>query len=176
VDSIGLTNVVGRLNQGLDIGGQALGRPTAFHVGVAANPSALNLDEEIRRFEYKVEAGAEFAVTTPVFDLRALDRFLERIESVRIPIIAGVTPLENARHAEFLANEVPGLSVPDEIIARMRRSGTASEAAAEGVAIAREIADHVRDSVQGLQISVPSGAAETVMRLVAATIAPIRPL
>src|SRR5690606_24998254 len=109
VDSIGLTNMVARLNQGLDIGGQAIGAPTGFHIGVAANPAALDLDREIRRFRYKVEAGAEFAVTQPVFDVEELRRFLDRIAAFRIPILAGITPLESLRHAEFLANEVPGV-------------------------------------------------------------------
>ena len=108
VDSIGLTNVVSRLNQGLDIGGQPIGAPTAFHIGVAANPGAPNVEEEIRRFEYKVKAGAEFTVTQPVFDVAALSEFLGRIDHVRIPVLAAITPLESLRHTEFLANEVPG--------------------------------------------------------------------
>jgi homocysteine S-methyltransferase len=153
VDSIGLTNVVARLNRGLDIGGQGIGQPTAFHIGVAANPGAFNLDEEIRRFEFKVKAGAEFAITQPVFDVDDLGTFLARIEDVRIPIIAGITPLANVRHAEFMANEVPGVRVPESVLTRMRRAETAGRAPAEGLAIAREIAAAVRPMVQGIQIS-----------------------
>lgn len=157
VDSIGLTNVVSRLNRGLDIGGQAIGAPTAFHIGVAANPGAINLDEEVRRFEYKVEAGAEFAVTQPIFDLRAFEHFLKRIEGVRIPIIAGIWPFENALNAEFLANEVPGVRVPEPLLERMRQADGAEAAAAEGVAIAREIARAITPMVQGLQVYSPNG-------------------
>ncbi|MBI4476627.1 MAG: bifunctional homocysteine S-methyltransferase/methylenetetrahydrofolate reductase, partial [Acidobacteria bacterium] len=117
VDSIGLTNVVARLNRGYDVGGQEIGEPTAFHIGVVANPGAENLDEEVRRFEYKVEAGAEFAITYPIFDVDALEAFLTRIEPVRIPIVAAVLPFESLLHAEFLANEVPGVRVPEPLVA-----------------------------------------------------------
>jgi homocysteine S-methyltransferase len=166
VDSIGLTNVVARLNRGLDIGGQSIGQPTSFHIGVAANPGAFNLDEEIRRFEFKVQAGAEFAVTQPVFDVPELTAFLSRIEKVRIPIIAGITPLDSLRHAEFMANEVPGVHVPDAVIERMRRAEAAGHAAAEGLAIAREIAAQIRPLVQGIQISAAAGAIETALGVV----------
>src|SRR5258706_2262779 len=123
VDSIGLTNVVSRLNHGSDVGGQAIGAPTAFHIGVSINPAAHNLDEELRRFEYKVEAGAEFVVTRPVFDVQAFERFLKWIESARLPVIAGVLPFDSARSAEFMANEVPGVAVPDGLIERMPPAG-----------------------------------------------------
>jgi methionine synthase / methylenetetrahydrofolate reductase (NADH) len=171
VDSIGLTNVVAQLNRGLDIGGQPIGAPTAFHIGVAANPSALNLDEEVRRFEYKVQAGAEFAITQPVFDVGELTRFLARIEGVRIPILASVMPIEDLRHAEYLANEVPGVRVPDAIVDRMRAAEAAGRAADEGLAIAREIAAGVRPLVQGIQISTADRAVEAalaVMEIVSA--------
>ena len=158
VDSIGLTNVVARLNQGLDIGGQPIGAPTAFHIGVAANPGAPNLDEEIRRFEYKVKAGAEFAITQPVFDVCALRTFLQRTEGFRIPVIAAVTPLESLRHAEFLANEVPGIRVPEAVVERMRLAEAEGRAAAEGLAIASEVAAAVRPLVQGVQITPAGGA------------------
>ncbi len=162
VDSIGLTNVVARLNRGFDIGGQSIGLPTAFHIGVAANPGALDPDEELRRLTYKVEAGAEFVITQPVFDAAELIRFLGRIESLRVPVIAGITPLDSLRHAEFMANEVPGVRVPDPIIERMRLADERGEAAAEGLAIAREVTREIRHLVQGLQISTTSGAMEAV--------------
>jgi homocysteine S-methyltransferase len=157
VDSIGLTNLVTRLNRGGDIGGQPIGAPTAFHIGVSVNPSASNLDEELRRFEYKVEAGAEFVVTRPVFDLSGFERFLTRIESARLPVIAGVFPFESARNAEFVANEVPGVRVPDALMDRMRRADGQEAAAAEGIAIAREIAAGLRHGVQGIQVSTQTG-------------------
>jgi methionine synthase / methylenetetrahydrofolate reductase(NADPH) len=166
VDSIGLTNVVSRLNHGGDIGGQPIGAPTAFHIGVSVNPSASNLDEELRRFEYKVEAGAEFVVTRPVFDLSAFERFLTRIESARLPIIAGVFPFESARNAEFIANEVPGARVPEPLIDRMRRADGQDAAAAEGVAIAREIAAGLRHAVQGIQVSTQHGNIDAALAVV----------
>jgi homocysteine S-methyltransferase len=163
VDSIGLTNLATQLNRGLDIGGQPIGEPTAFHIGVAANPGAFDLDQEIRRFAYKVEAGAEFAITQPVFDVGALVRFLARIEHVRIPVLAGITPLESLRHAEFLANEVPGVSVPDHVLERMRCAEEAGRAREEGLAIARELVRDLSGQVQGLQITVASGAVDTAL-------------
>jgi homocysteine S-methyltransferase len=168
VDSIGLTNVVARLNRGFDIGGQGLGSPTAFHIGVAANPGAINLDVEVRRFEYKVEAGAEFAITQPVFDAAELARFLTRVEAVRIPVLAAIMPLESLRHAEFMANEVPGVRVPEAIVERMRRADAAGRAGAEGVAIAREVAAEIRPLVQGIQISTASGAVEAALSVMEA--------
>jgi len=170
VDSIGLTNVVARLNAGFDIGGQPIGAPTAFHIGVAANPGAANLDEQVRRFEFKVKAGAEFAITQPIFDLRALVQFLERTSAVRVPMLAAITPLESLRHAEFLANEVPGLHVPEVIVERMRVAETEGRAAAEGMTIACEIAVAVRPHVQGVKISTAAGALQSglgVMRALA---------
>jgi 5,10-methylenetetrahydrofolate reductase len=163
VDSIGLTNLASRLNHGCDVGGQAIGAPTGFHLGVSVNPSAPNLDEELRRFEYKVEAGAEFVITRPVFDLQGFERFLKRIERARLPVIAAVFPFESARHADFMANEVPGLFVPDALLERMRQAGDARAAAAEGVAIAREVAAGLRGSVQGLQVSTQTGDIEAAL-------------
>jgi len=157
VDSIGLTNLVTRLNHGGDIGGQPIGAPTAFHIGVSVNPSASNMDEEFRRFDYKVEAGAEFVITRPVFDLSGFERCLKRIESARLPVIAGIFPFDSARNAEFIANEVPGVRVPDVLLERMRRTDTHEAAVAEGIAIAREIATGLRRSVQGIQVSTQTG-------------------
>jgi methionine synthase / methylenetetrahydrofolate reductase(NADPH) len=172
VDSIGLTNVVQRLNHGLDIGGQSIGHPTAFLIGVALNPGAPSLDEEIRRFDYKVEAGAEFAITQPVFDAAEFARFLARVARAGIPILAGITPLESVRHAEFMANEVPGVRVPESVLDRMRRADAAGRAADEGLQIAREVAAEVRPLVQGLQISASSGAVEPILALLEVVAAP----
>jgi homocysteine S-methyltransferase len=168
VDSIGLTNVVTRLNHGLDIGGQPIGQATAFHIGVALNHAAPDLEAEIRRFNYKLDAGAEFAVTQPVYDVAQFERFLGRIPRERIPILAGLTPFESVRHAEFMANEVPGVFVPDELLDRMRRAESAGRAAAEGLEIAHEIATGLRGMVQGLQISVAAATVPKALELVTA--------
>ncbi len=164
VDSIGLTNVITRLNHALDIGGQPLGRPTSFHTGVMVNPSR-DLDQELRRLEFKVEAGAEFAVTRPVFDISAFERFLARVESFRLPILVGIWPFESALNAEFMANEVPGVTVPEALVERMRRASSAEAAAHEGIAIARELVQAIRGSAAGLQISAPSGRVETSLAI-----------
>jgi methionine synthase / methylenetetrahydrofolate reductase (NADH) len=157
IDSIGLVNMVNRLNHGLDIGGNPIGRPTAFYVGVGVNPCAVDLDYELRRFEWKVEAGAEFAITQPTFDVNQLSNFLKRIESFRIPVIAGIWPLVSYRNAEFLANEVPGVVVPDSVLDRMQRISDKDAAREEGLAIARETLAEVRSMVQGVQVSAPFG-------------------
>jgi len=156
VDAIGLVNIVHNLNRGLDIGGNPLGMGTSFVIGVGANPGVLNIDEEIKRFEYKVEAGAECAVTQPVFDLGLLEAFLRRIEHCKIPVIAGIWPLVSVRNAEFMKNELR-VSVPDAILERMARAKTPETAREEGIAIAREMLIAVRSMVQGAQISAPSG-------------------
>jgi methionine synthase I (cobalamin-dependent)/5,10-methylenetetrahydrofolate reductase len=159
VDSIGLTNVVASLNRGIDIGGKRMTAPAAFHIGVGANPGAVKPDHEVSRFEWKVDAGAEFAITQPVFDTDLLVRFLDRIAPCRIPIVAGIWPLYSLRNAEFMANEVPGASVPPMIMERMRRAQDIGpdEARAEGVAIARETVEAIKGLVQGIQISPPLG-------------------
>jgi homocysteine S-methyltransferase len=163
VDSIGLTNVVTRLNHGCDVGGQAIGVPTGFHLGVSVNPAAPNLDEELRRFEYKVEAGAEFVLTRPVFDVASFERVFPSIARAGLPVIAGVFPFESARNAEFLANEVPGVRVPESLLERMRHADGPEAAAAEGIAIARDVAARLRTSVQGIQVSTQSGNVDAAL-------------
>jgi homocysteine S-methyltransferase len=155
VDSVGLTNVVTRLNHGHDIGGQSIGHATAFHVGVMVNPGAEILDAEVRRFAYKVEAGAEYAITKPVFEVAALEKFMKAIEGFRIPVLAGLWPFESAINAEFMANEVPGVQVPAAVVERMRQAPQGA-AAAEGVAIAAEVGRGVRGLVQGIHLSSPT--------------------
>jgi methionine synthase I (cobalamin-dependent)/5,10-methylenetetrahydrofolate reductase len=159
IDSIGLTNMVNKLNHGLDLGNNPIGCPTAFCIGVGVNPGAINLDEEIKRFEYKVEAGAQYAITQPVFDTDQLRSFLDRIEHVRIPIIAGIWPLVSYRNAEFLHNEVPGVRVTPSIMERMRIASEHGKEAArdEGLKIAQESLLEVRDLIQGVQVSAPFG-------------------
>jgi homocysteine S-methyltransferase len=163
VDSIGLTNVIARLNHGLDIGGQSIGTPTGFHVGVRVNPGAESLDSEVRRFEYKVEAGAEFAITRPVFDAATFERLYRRIESCGIPLLAGVWPFASLIDAEFMANEVPGVRVPDQVLERMRRADNAEAAAAQGIAIARETVSAIRGMVQGVHIAAPGERVEAAL-------------
>jgi methionine synthase / methylenetetrahydrofolate reductase(NADPH) len=156
VDAIGLVNIVHNLNRGLDLGSNPIGAGTGFVIGVGANPGLTDLDEEVRRFEYKVQAGAEYAVTQPVFDLRLLENFLRRIEHCRIPVVAGIWPLVSVRNAEFMKNELR-VSVPDSILERMARTRTPEAARAEGVAVAREMLVAARQMVQGAQISAPMG-------------------
>jgi methionine synthase I (cobalamin-dependent)/5,10-methylenetetrahydrofolate reductase len=159
IDAIGLTNMVNKLNHGLDLGNNPIGCPTAFSIGVGVNPGAVNMEEELRRFEWKVEAGAEYAITQPVFDTDQLKRFLKMIEHVRIPIVAGIWPLISYRNAEFMHNEVPGVNVTPEILDRMRIASDKSkeEGRDEGIRIARESLNEVQDVIQGVQVSAPFG-------------------
>jgi methionine synthase / methylenetetrahydrofolate reductase(NADPH) len=159
IDAIGLTNMVNKLNHGLDIGNNPIGEPTSFSIGVGVNPGAVNMEEELRRFEWKIEAGAEYAITQPVFDTQQLRDFLKRIEHCRIPIVAGIWPLVSFRNAEFLHNEVPGVNVTPEIMERMRAASAISKEAGrdEGLQIARESLLEVREFIQGVQVSAPFG-------------------
>jgi homocysteine S-methyltransferase len=170
VDSIGLTNAVSRFNRGLDIGNQAIGRPTAFHTGVRVNTASLSLDDEVRRFHYKVEAGAEFAITEPVFDVADLEGFLARVGDVGIPLLVTICPFESYRYAEWLANEVPTVRVPGALVERMRRAEARGDEADEGVAIAQELARVVRPMVQGLHVTAPSRRADLALRVLDAPV------
>jgi methionine synthase I (cobalamin-dependent)/5,10-methylenetetrahydrofolate reductase len=158
VDAIGLTKIVRGLNRGLDIGGGSIGGSAGFTISVAANPGVPDLDHEVRRFAYKVEAGAEFGITQPVFDLKLLEEFLRRVEPFRIPIVAGIWPLTSLRNAEFMKNDLK-VSMPDEILMRMETATALGKEAAlaEGLAIAREMLASVRGAVQGVQVSAPFG-------------------
>ena len=167
IDSIGLTNLVRNLNHCLDPGGNPIGAPTRYAIGVGVNPAAVDPALELKRFEFKVEAGAEYAITQPVFDVAQLERFLGEIDHVRIPIIAGIWPLVSVRNAEFLANEVPGVVVPESVITRMRRANERSKehAVAEGITIAREMLACVKSAVQGVQVSAPFGKVELALQV-----------
>ena len=154
VDAIGLVNIVHGLNQGLDIGRNPIGGSAGFSIAVAANPGVPDIEHEVRRFQYKVEAGAEYCITQPVFDLRLLEDFLRRIEGFRIPVIAGIWPLTSLRNAEFMKNDLR-LSVPDEIFTRMGAASNKEDALAEGLKIAQEMLAGVRGAVQGVQVSAP---------------------
>jgi len=157
VDSIGLVNAVSRLNRGLDVGGQTIGHATGFHIGVTVDPGADDIDAEIRRFEWKVDAGAEYVITRPVFDVAAFESFHRRLESSRLPVLLSVRPFESALDAEYLANEVPGCHVPHAMLERMQRTRSSDDAGREGVAIAADVTRALRNSVQGVNVVPPLG-------------------
>ncbi|HLY42674.1 MAG TPA: bifunctional homocysteine S-methyltransferase/methylenetetrahydrofolate reductase [Terracidiphilus sp.] len=169
VDAIGLVNLVRRLNHGLDIGSNSIGATTNFTIGVAANPGVPDIEHELRRFGYKVEAGAEYAVTQPVFDIRLLEDFLRRIESFRIPVIAGIWPLTSLRNAEFMKNDLR-VSMPEEIMLRMAQADTPDAARQEGIEIAQEMLEAVRPMVQGVQVSAPFGRYNTAAEVIASVL------
>jgi homocysteine S-methyltransferase len=164
VDSVGLTNVVRRLNEGIDIGGQAIGAPTAFHIGVQVNPGADDADDQVRRLRYKIEAGAEFLVTAPIFDADAFERFIPEIRACGVPLIATIWPLDSAEHADFMANEVPDSRVPASVVTRLRQ---AADPAAEGVAIACEVAGRIRHLVDGLRVAALPSRPQSVLDVLA---------
>ena len=169
VDAIGLVNIVRRLNHGLDIGANSIGASTNFTIGVAANPGVPDIEHELRRFAFKVEAGAEYAITQPVFDLRLLEEFLNRIESFRIPVIAGIWPLTSLRNAEFMKNDLR-VSMPEEIMLRMAQADTPDAARKEGIRIAQEMLESVRGMVQGVQVSAPFGRYTAAAEVIASVL------
>ena len=155
VDSIGLTQIANLLNHGMDLAGNPIGAPTALHIGIGANPGAVNLDEELKRFYYKVEAGAEYVMTQPVYDTRVFENFMNRIQDIKIPILIGILPLASAKNAEFLHNEVPGMSIPEPIRKRMHAAGNGEAGRIEGVKIAQEALVDCKPMVQGAYIMPP---------------------
>ncbi|MGC1421992.1 MAG: bifunctional homocysteine S-methyltransferase/methylenetetrahydrofolate reductase [Terracidiphilus sp.] len=169
VDAIGLVNIVRRLNHGLDIGSNSIAASTNFTIGVAANPGVPDIEHELRRFAYKVEAGAEYSITQPVFDLRLLEEFLNRIQSFRIPVIAGIWPLTSLRNAEFMKNDLR-VSMPEEIMLRMAQADTPDAARKEGILIAQEMLEAVRPMVQGVQVSAPFGRYSAAAEVIASVL------
>jgi len=165
VDSIGLLNAVSRLNHGTDVGGQSIGPPTAFHVGVTLNPGAEDLARELRRFDYKIEAGADFVLTRPVFDLRTYERVAKRLEAARLPVLLGLRPLDSVVDAEWMANEMPGSQIPEPILRRMRQAPTPEAAAAEGMKIARDVYSALRAHVGGVCVTAPAGRIDRALEL-----------
>ena len=174
VDSIGLVNMVNRLNHGLDIGSNAIGVSTNFTIGVAATPGMPDIENELRRFAYKVEAGAEYAITQAVFDLRLIEEFLERIREHQIPVIAGIWPLTSLRNAEYMKNDLR-TGMPEEIMLRMAQAGSPDAARAEGIKIAQEMLAAVRPYVQGVQVSAPFGDYEAAAEVIAGPLPPAAP-
>jgi homocysteine S-methyltransferase len=166
VDSIGLVNIVQRLNRGLDIGSNSIGASTNFTIGVSANPGAPDLENELRRLAYKVDAGAEYIITQPVFDLRLLEGFLERIKEHRVSVIAGIWPLIGLRNAEYMKNDLR-ISMPEEIMLRMAQADTPEAARLEGIKIAQEMLEAVQPYVQGVQVSAPFGNYEPAAEVIA---------
>lgn len=166
VDAIGLTNLISRLNHGLDLAGNPIGESTGFCIGVGVNPGAINLDEELRRLDWKIEAGAEYMITQPVFDHAVLEKFMKRIRHVRLPLICGIWPLISYRNAEFMNNEVPGASVPKQIMDRLKKVGDSKEKAFwEGIMIAKETYEYIKTEVAGAQLAAPLGKIEAVFTI-----------
>jgi homocysteine S-methyltransferase len=168
VDSIGLMQIANRLNHGQDLVGNEIDQPTALHLGCGANPAAVNLDEEIRRFEYKVEAGAEYVMTQPVYDSKVFETFIRRTEHCRIPTLVGILPLRSVRNAEFLSNEVPGMTVPDSILQRLSAADTPESARAIGIDIAREALVESIPMCQGVYVMPPFNSAKAALEVLEA--------
>jgi len=169
VDAIGLVNIVHRLNHGLDIGSNSIAASTNFTIAVAANPGVPDIEHELRRFQYKVDAGAEYAITQPVFDLRLLEDFLKAIEGFRIPVIAGIWPLTSLRNAEFMKNDLR-VSMPEEIMLRMAQADTPDAARREGIRIAQEMLEAVRPMVEGVQVAAPFGRYNAAAEVIASVL------
>jgi homocysteine S-methyltransferase len=160
VDSIGLLEILRRMNAGLDATGNSIGSPTAFCVGAVVNPAAEDVEREVDRVQRKVEAGARWLQTQPVYDLERLERFLDRCGALPVPVLVGVLPLHSARHAEFLHNEVPGITIPDEVRARLREAGDGALRA--GIAMAQGLVDEIRRRYRGAYLMPSFGRFEVV--------------
>ncbi|MEM6960209.1 MAG: bifunctional homocysteine S-methyltransferase/methylenetetrahydrofolate reductase [Myxococcota bacterium] len=171
-DSIGLIRLIKAMNHGYDPGGKPIGAATSFLIATGAEPAAQDYEREIRRLEQKIEAGAEFIMTQPVYDPEVLDRFLKDIQHLNTPVLVGLLPLASHRNAEFLHNEVPGMRIPEEVRERMRGAGMGSDARAVGVSIAREMLMEVRDRVHGAYIMPPFARYKTALDVIKGVVAP----
>ena len=165
VDSIGLIRIMDHLNHGCDLAGNLIGPALGIHIGCGADPSKPDLEKEVRRLEQKVEAGAEYIMTQPIYDPRAVERFLAMIKHLGRPVLIGILPLYSHKNAEFLHNEVPGMSIPDNIRERMRVAGSGERAQAEGVAIAQDAILAARDTAQRAYIMPPFNKVELAVRV-----------
>ena len=168
VDSIGLIRIMDNLNHGADLAGNLMGPPLAIHVGCGADPSKPDMDKEVRRLEEKVKGGAEYVMTQPVYDPRSLERFLAKIKHLDVPLLVGILPLYSHKNAEFLHNEVPGMSIPDDIRERMRVAGSGERAQLEGVKIAQEATLAARELAQGVYIMPPFNKVDLAVRVMEA--------
>lgn len=167
VDAVGLTKVIHNLNRGEDIAGNEINPPTSILIGVGANPCAINLENEIKHFYNKIDAGAEYVMTQPVFDADTLLRFIDITSKYKqIPVVAGIWPLVSLKNALFLKNEVPGVEIPDRIIERMEKANTKEDALKIGIEIAHEIKQKIDSSVQGYQISAPFGKVDLAINII----------
>ena len=164
VDSIGLVNIIRRLNSGFDFAGNSIGKPTHFSIGVAANPTAPDIRLELARLEQKIAAGGQFIFTQPIYSLETIFDFLEKMVKYPLPIMLGVLPLVSYKHAEFMHNEVPGIEVPIEIRRRMEKAGEKSSE--EGALISMELIDKVKKSVAGLYLMPSFGKFETCLKII----------
>lgn len=165
MDSIGLVRLLRKLNAGMDLASNPIGHPTAFYVGVGANPGAIDLDKEIFRLEQKIAAGGEYVMTQPVYDVGLFERFIGRIEHLHVPVLVGILPLVSSRNAEFLHKEIPGMEIPDPIRERMRQVGSGPAARAEGLAIAREALRECRPMAQGVYVMPPFNRADVALEV-----------
>lgn len=164
LDSIGMIKLQKRLNRGLDIAGKSVGTVTKAFIGAGADPNAIDREREIRRTREKIQAGAQFIITQPVFDVEALLRFMDAVpELADTPLIAGIWPLASLRNAEFMKTEVPGVTVPDSILERMGAARTKEDQRQVGIDIAREAVAAIRNRVSGIQVSAPFGNVKTAI-------------
>jgi len=168
VDSIGLIRIMDNLNHGADLAGNLMGPALAIHVGCGADPSKTDVEKEVRRLEEKVKGGAEYIMTQPVYDPKTLERFLSLIKHVDVPLLVGILPLYSHKNAEFLHNEVPGMSIPDDIRERMRVAGSGERAQLEGVRIAQDATLAARELAQGVYIMPPFNKVDLAVRVIEA--------
>lgn len=166
VTSEGLVRVISRLNSGMDLAGNSLSEPPKFSIGVAVNPASSDPAKEIGRLERKMEAGAHFALTQPVYDLPVLEKFIESLKNSKIPVLVGVLPLKSAKHAEYLHNEVPGIEVPEHIRMRIRDADEECARAA-GIDIAVEFLRQAKDLAAGAYFMPPFGDYDMAAQIVA---------
>jgi len=166
VDSIGLIRIMDHLNHGRDLAGNAIGPPLGIHIGCGADPSKPDLEKEVRRLEEKIKAGAEYVMTQPVYDPKTVETFLGMIRHLNVPVLIGILPLYSHKNAEFLHNEVPGMTIPEDIRERMRQAGSGEGAQAEGVRIAQEALVAVRDLVQGAYVMPPFNKVDLAVRVI----------
>ena len=168
MDSIGLIRIMDHLNHGCDLAGNLIGPALGIHVGCGADPSKPDLEKEVARLEKKIEAGAEYVMTQPVYDPTTLERFFGMIQHLDVPVLVGILPLYSHKNAEFLHNEVPGMSIPEDIRERMRKAGSGEEAQAEGVAIAQEATLAARELGDGVYVMPPFNKVELAVRVIEA--------
>jgi methionine synthase I (cobalamin-dependent)/5,10-methylenetetrahydrofolate reductase len=159
VDSTGLIKIISRLNSGVDFAGNSIGKPTAFSIGVAANPTSPDLDSEIVRLREKMAAGGQYVMTQPLYEPESLERFLDDFNEGDIPVLLGILPLVSYKHAQFLHNEVPGIEIPENIRRMMEKAG--KQSARVGGEIASEFIEKTKDLVSGIYIMPSFGRFET---------------